>query len=174
MDDLTADPATSVLGYLAELRGAYALDDWTDGTIEDRGLRLHRLRVLDDLVTTLIAAIEESLASSMEYDRIRMPYGELVREEVKRERWKDEHASDRLRDDLAEAVAVDIAMDVATGEVDPMKRNVAIAALRAAYVAIPSFSSLKVDGRRRFHLHLDDYREAVPGYKVTVIAAEDS
>ena len=172
MDD-QVDPASLLLGYLAELRG-YELDEWTDGSIEERGLRLHRLRVLVELLNDRISAVEESLSGSMEYDRIRMPYGELVREETSRERWKDDGANERLRDDLAEAVAVDIAMDVATGEIDPMKRNVALAALRAAYVAIPSFSSLKVDGRRRFHLSLGDYRESLTGYKVTVIAAEDS
>lgn len=170
--DTTPDPASLLLGYIAELR-SYDLDDWTEGTIADRGLMLHRLRFLDELLATRIAAVEESLAGSMEYDRIRLPYGELVREETKRERWADEGASERLRNELAEAVALDIATDVATGEVDSMKRNVAIAAMRAAFTAIPSFSSLKVDGRRRFHLDIRDYREVLPGYKVTVIAAED-
>jgi hypothetical protein len=172
MDDVY-DPATHVLGYLAELRGM-ELDEWTDGTIEERGLRLHRVRALAGLLDVIANALEESLSGSMEYDRMRMPYGELIREETKRERWTDEGASDRLRDDLAEAVAVDIAMDVATGEIDPLKRNIAIAAMRAAFVAIPSFSSLKLDGRRRFRLDLRDYRETLTGYKVTVIAAEDS
>lgn len=172
MDDVT-EPASLVLGYLAELR-SYELDDWTEGSITDRGLRLHRLRALTGLLDVLINAVDESLSGAMEFDVMRMPYGELHREEVRRERWRDDGASDRMRDDLAEAVAHDIALDVATGEIDPMKRNIAIAAMRAAFTAIPSFSTIKVDGRRRFGLDPRDYRETLTGYKVTVIAPEDS
>lgn len=167
------DPAALVLGYLAELRGV-TLDDWTEGPVGERGLRLHRLRVLADLLATRISAVEQSLADSMETDRIDVPsLGQLVREEVVRERWKGDGAGERLRDDLAMAVAQDVAMDVGTGELDPIKRNVALATMRAAYDAIPSFSSLKVAGRRRFGLHIADYRDYSTGYKVTVISLED-
>ena len=80
--------------------------------------------------------------------------------------WRDGDAGRRMREDLAAAVASEVALDVATGEVDPMKRNVALAALRVAYEAIPSFSSLKQAGRERLKLRISDYRTYTNFYSV--------
>lgn len=166
------DPAAVALGLVAQLR-QMDFTAWTEGTLTDRAFTLHRLTVLQAEARKITDALQEELAPAMTDDTVAIDgLGWLRREEVTREAWKDGGANERMRDDLARSVADSVSLDVATGELDPMKRNVAIAALRAAYDAIPSFSSLKVAGRRRFGLHLSDYRDYTTGYKVSVEAAE--
>jgi hypothetical protein len=94
----------------------------------------------------------------MDEDEVTFPgVGRLVRSEKLTTKWRDKSSGEQMRDDLATAVASAVALDVATGEVDPMKRNVALAAIRTAYEAIPSFNNLKVAGRKRLGLRMDDY-----------------
>src|SRR5215510_6048467 len=135
---MTPDPATLALSAAAELRGI-PLDDYTEGPINDRALMLHRLRVLSQLCKDRADAIEESLVGSMETDRMLIPgLGDLVREEVTRDSWKDGGANERLRDDLARSVATAVAVNEITGEVDEIVRRTAMVTMRAAYDAIPS------------------------------------
>ena len=118
---------------------------------------------------TTRARRSRSTLAGLDGDRHPRPpgLGHVVRAETSRSTWSSDSAPERLRDDLARAVADDVAIDIATGEIDPMKRNVALHALRAAYEAIPSFSSIKQAGgtasactsgttASRQHLHRQD------------------
>lgn len=167
------DPAALVLGHLAELRGMPE-EDWTHGPVSELGFRLHRLRQLQGLAHAIAQEIEDSLVASMETNTVEVAsLGRLVRSEQTTSTWRDGGAAERMRDDLARAVADSISLDVATGEINVGTRNVALVAIRAAYDAIPAFSSLKVAGRQRFGLHLGDYRSYATHYRVTVESIED-
>lgn len=170
-----SDPTALALSTLAELRGVNE-EDWTHGTLTELGLRLHRLRAMQAFLQELIAEIEESAAADMETETMDIPgLGRLRREEKTSESWRAENSGAQMRDDLAVAVAQSVAMDNATGEIDPMKRNVAMAAMRLAYEAIPSFSTLKVAGRSRLGLHIGDYRSFTDaGYAVKVEAVGET
>ena len=167
------EPAGMTLAILALLRGIPD-DRWTDGPVTDRGIRLHRLLALGAVIDDLTDQINESLIGDMEGDVVDVPgMGRLHREEVTSSAWSDSHARERMQDDLTQAVARVVARDVATGEVNPMKRNVAIHTMRTALAAIPSFSTLLKAGRTQLGLHIDDYRTYATHYKVTVEAIED-
>lgn len=162
------EPATAVLVALVELR-AMPPGAWTEGTTLDLAIRLDRVSSLQALLAAARAEIETDLADRMEADEIPVPgVGVLKRTPAKREAWRFAHSSDQMREDLALAVASAVALDVASGELDQMKRNVALAAVRAAYEVIPSFSSLKTAGRKRFNLRLEDYRTSDEYYKVAL------
>lgn len=166
------EPAAIVLGALMEIRNIKP-DDWTDGPVFDLAYRLDRVEGLITTLQEIASWLELVLSESMIEDDLPIPgIGYLHRQEKQRSTWRYPGASDEMRQNLAEAVASDVARDVATGEIDPMKRNVALAALRAAYEAIPSFSSIKVPGRIRFHVDLEDYRTAETYYTVKIERAE--
>jgi hypothetical protein len=174
MTDEPIDPGSVVLVAMAELRGIPA-DAWTDGPVFDRTVRLDRALAMIDLLNDAIRDIELSLIDSMEEDELVVPaIGVLKREEKSTSSWRDGDAGRRMREDLASAVAAEVALDVATGELDQMKRNVAMATMRAAYEAIPSFSSLKVAGRTRLGLDIGDYRRVSTYYSVSLTRGEES
>ena len=171
MDDI--DPGTVVLTALAELRGIPD-DRWIEGPVFDRVVRLDRAMALIRGLKDAIASIELSLIDSMDEDELAFPgVGKLVRGEKLTTKWQDKNSGERMREDLAVAVASQVALDVATGEMDPMKRNVALAAIRTAYEAIPSFNNLKVSGRKRLGLRMDDYLAYESHYVVTLETMEE-
>jgi hypothetical protein len=168
------DPAASLFGAMVELR-ATAPNAWTEGPVADLALRLDRVVTLHHMLAEIQSWLELALAESMEDDDISLRgIGVLHREEQTRSSWKHAHSGEQLREDLAVAVASNVALDVATGEVDPMKRNVALHALRTAYEAIPSFSSLKVAGRKKLGLKISDYRDYSTYYKVTLEVTDEA
>lgn len=161
-----------MLAAMAELRGIPA-DRWTDGPLFDRTVRLDRAKAMIEMLEEGIREIELSLIDSMEEDELTFPgIGQVKREEKWTSSWRDGDAGRRMREDLASAVAAEVSLDVATGEMDPMKRNVALAALRMAYEAIPSFSTLKTVGRERLGLRIGDYRRSSSYYTITLNRAE--
>jgi len=161
------DPAEALLASLAVLRG-YNPDEWTEGSHFDLALKLGRAEELISLLQERREWLQLVLADSMEADEEVTPVGVLHRHEKERSTWRYPEAGKQMRDDLAAAVAHEVALDVATGEVDPMKRNVALHTLRTAYEAIPSFSSIKVAGLKRFRLRMEDYRSRETYYSVSL------
>ena len=166
------EPAGMTLAVMALLRGIPE-DAWTDGPTDDVALRLHRLRVFISTLQFYADACEQTLIDSMEGDSmIARHVGQVRRVEKTSSTWIGEHASSRLRDDLTQAVANNVATDIATGGIDPMKRNIARAAMSLALEAIPSFSSLNKAGRERLGLHLDDYRTFATHYRIVIEATD--
>lgn len=167
------DPAALVLGHLAEFQGL-SEDAWLEGSPEDLGIRLLRLQALGRIVKYATDAIETALAERMELDTLEMPgFGRVRRSETTSSTWRYDGASEQMRDDLARAVAASVAMDVATGEIDSAKQMIALAAMREAYRAIPSFSSIKKDGGRALRLRIADYRSYSTHYRIEVDDIED-
>jgi hypothetical protein len=171
-DVVDRDPAGVLLGALTELR-SLSPDAWLDGDITDRAIRLDRVVALVALLKVAQADLELDLADSMVDNEMPTPVGVLRRLEIRRSTWATAHAGDRMRDDLARAVAAEVAMDNATGEIDPLKRNVAMAALRAIYEAIPSFTEVKVAGRKRFGIDMGLYRTYHSHYTVQIGEPDD-
>jgi len=163
----SADPAEALLASSAVLQG-YVPDVWTEGSHFDLAVRLDRIEHLIALLQERREWLQLTLADSMESDEEVTPVGVLRRHEKERSTWRFPEAGRQMREDLAAAVAHEVALDVGTGEVDPVKRNVALHALRTAYEAIPSFSSLKVTGLKRFRLRLEDYRSKETYYSVSL------
>ena len=162
------EPSSSLAAALIEVRDIPG-DTWTEGPLADLALRLDRVKALLEKLAEIRAWLEIDLADRMEADAVPIPgVGRLVRTTSTSSGWKYDGAGEQLRADLAEAVARDIALDVATGEVEPMKRNVALSAIRAAYEAIPAFSSLKAAGPKRFGVRISDYRTYSDFYRVSL------
>jgi hypothetical protein len=94
----------------------------------------------------------------METDRVTVPHvGWLRRVPTKRSEWRDERSAEDFRHAIAETVVREIALDLATGEVDPVKRNIARATINEMYDIIPSFSDVKARGRR-LGIDVSDFR----------------
>lgn len=167
-EDVGAEPSRVLAAALIEIRNLTG-DQWTDGHMSELALRLDRVVALMKKLAEVQAWLELDLADRMEADVVPVPgIGSLKRTPFTSSGWKYDGAGERMRDDLADAVAKDIAMDVGTGEYDPIKRNVALAAIRAAYEAIPAFSSLKAAGPKRFNVRISDYRNYSTAYRVSL------
>lgn len=171
-DVVDREPAAVLHGAFSEIR-CVETDAWTEGLMVEQATRLDYTIALISHLREIQAMLELSLAESMEIDDLPVDgVGVLHRIEKRTSTWAYAGAGERMRDDLAMGVAREVALDVATGELDPMKRNVAMAAMRAAYEAIPSFSEIKVAGRRRFGLRMDDYRSYSTRYSVEIESIE--
>jgi len=171
-DRVDYEPAQALLGVREELDGITPTA-WTEGTVSELALRLDRLSGLVTKLTEIKSWLEIDLVDRMEADEVPIAgIGRLVRSKFVSSGWKYDGAGEQLRNDLANAVAADVALDVATGEVEPMKRNVALAAIRAAYEAIPAFSSLKAAGPKRFGVKISDYRNYSDAYRVNLVVGE--
>ena len=132
--------------------------DYTDGELHELASRLstaheaiERLRELADMLSMEIAArVEEDLTPVPGVGTIQRGY-------TRRSQWRDTHSAQQLRYDLGEAVSSAVSMDVATGELDPMKRNVARAVVSALWECLPAFSGIKQPANR-YGIRISDYR----------------
>jgi hypothetical protein len=166
------EPATALLGVLEELQ-AIPPNDWTEGDLAELALRLDRVTAVREHLYEVQGWLELSLAERMDTDEVTVPHvGRLRRTRGFRGTWRDSDASARMREDVAHAVARAVAVDVGTGDIDPVKRNVALHAIQTAYEAIPAFSSLKVAGQKRLGLDLLDYRNFDAYYTVKLEVGE--
>jgi hypothetical protein len=156
-------PAGVALGCLVELR---SVPDWTDGDFLDKAVALSRLKAIVTLCKEAMATLELDLAESMPEDTMTTPVGLLRRTEKVTSTWKHDGSGDQFRDDLSNAVVMRVAVDVGTGEMDPVKRNVAREALRVLYEAIPAISTVKSGAKRALGIDIGDYRSFSRHYAV--------
>jgi len=151
-----------------------AVDDPTEGTLDELADRYAQARRGANMLDAIANEIEVELAARMETDELPTRGGVMLyRTYTRRSAWRDEHASEILREDLRESVTKKLAVDIATGEIDQAKRNIARAAITMLYEAIPAFSSLKNAGARTLGLRIDDYRTFTDVVKVTIAGALD-
>lgn len=144
-------------------------DQWEDGELGDKARRLHLVRQVLDHLRLAADLLEMNIAREMRTDLEQVPgLGDVYRTEETRSAWRDDDSASRMREDVATAVANKIAIDLLTGEVDRGKRAVVMEAFRLAYEAIPSFSNLKVAGRKHLGLRMDDYRTFDTTYRVKI------
>ena len=148
------------------------LGDPTDGSLDELAERYLAARALANEFTAIGDAIELELAARMETDEVPVRgVGVLVRGAEKRSAWRDKHASAEFRYQTGLAVVREIALDIATGELEPVKRNVAQATVDLMLDVIPAFSSVKARGRA-LGIHPDEYRTVSEVYRVTVDTAQ--
>jgi len=162
-------PAGVALGCLVELR---SVPDWTTGDLLDRAVALSRLKEVVALCKEAMTELELSLAESMTEETMITPVGLLRRTEKVTSTWKYDGAGDLFRDDLANAVVMRVAVDVGTGEMDPVKRNVAREALRVLYDVIPAISTVKSGAKRAIGIDVGDYRSFSRHYAVELQGGE--
>jgi hypothetical protein len=163
-------PAGVALGCLVELR---SVPDWASGDLLERAITLDRLETIVALCKEAIGLLELDLAESMEEDTMVTPVGLLRRTEKVSSTWKYDGAGDQFRDDLAVAVVRHVAADNATGELDPIKRNIAHATLRQLFEVIPAVSTVKAGSKRAIGIDIGDYRSFSRHYTVRIEGAPD-
>lgn len=149
---------TTVLGML----------DPTDGTLPELAQRYRAAREWARDFTDIADMIELELAARMEHDAEAIDgVGMLVRSLEKRTAWRDKTSSADFRDHVADMVVKEISLDVATGELEPVKRNVAAATVALMLDVVPAFSSVKARGRQ-LGIEMDDFRTTSEVYKVNI------
>lgn len=144
------------------------LRDPTEGTLDELATRYRAARELARAFTDIGDAIELDLVARMESDEVRVPrVGMLVRQPYRSSSWRDGHASAEFRREVGQTVVKAIALDLATGELEPVKRNVAEATVALMLDVIPAFSSVKARGRA-LGLHPEDYRTTSEVLRVNI------
>jgi hypothetical protein len=133
--------------------------------------RVQLLAMCNEALTHLArvaATLNDSVGADMPANDVETEWGMLHREPRKSASWIDETSRDRLLDDLKVGIANELSLNVATGEHDPMIRNVALRTVETVYDMI-SVSDPKAAARRRLGIALDEYKAIrESGYKVTI------
>lgn len=143
------------------------------GTIEELARRLDLALRAIALLNDIAGQAEMALVEAMPEDAMAINgVGLLVRsEKPPRMSWHDEDSASRLRDDLSVAIARDIAFDVATGEIDPLKRNIAMVAAQAALDAVgkTGLNSVLSGAQKRYGVWMNEYKaRQFGGYRLKI------
>lgn len=142
-----------------DLLAASATEDITDGELADLARRLSTAQRAMAVLRTMAEDLTLEISARVESDLTPVPgVGVIERGYTRRSNWKDEHSSERLRHDLGEAVVTTISLDLATGELDPVKRNISRATVSALMECLPAFSSIKQPAHR-FGIRIGEYRD---------------
>lgn len=149
MDDL-ADSTRALIGLAGE-------GDVTDGELPVLAHRLHTARAAIAGLTSIAEALTMEVAARVEMDETRVGDWHIERGYKRNSAWSQSDSAELLRHDLGEAVVSKVALDISTGELDPVKRNIARAAIAELWECLPAFSSLK-QGAKRLGLRIDEYR----------------
>jgi hypothetical protein len=145
----------------------------TSGTVEELARRLDLTLRATTLLNDIAEQLEQALIDAMPEDAMAINgVGVLMRSERQpRMIWRDEESAGRLRDDLSGAIAREIAFDVGTGEIDPIKRNIATVAAQAALDAVgkTGLNSVLTGAQRRYNVWMNEYKERqAAGYRVKI------
>src|SRR5262245_61218458 len=109
------DPTDAVETFAALLR-ALPDDDWTDGPLAVVAKRYRLVKEVQEGLNLVQGVLEMTLVDSMDTEVVVVPsVGRLERSEATRWSWAYEGAADDMRQNLADAVAREVSMDVATG-----------------------------------------------------------
>lgn len=133
--------------------------DVTDGDLPDLAQRLSTAQEAVEQLRLLAEMLSMEISARVEVDLTPVPgVGVIQRGYTRRSKWREDYSADELRKDIGQAVTRAIAMDIATGELDPIKRNVARATIDALWEIVPSFSGVKQPAHR-YGIRIGDYRE---------------
>jgi len=158
------------LHAVAEL---FLLTDPTDGSTRDLALRLRHAKDVARRLKDATDALELELAARLESDITTLSGVGIVRRGyTRRSQWRDPESSADLRHDVGEAVCKHVALDVGTGEIDPLRRNIARATVEALYDVIPAFTSVKQPAKR-YGIQIDEYRRYQDVPVITVEPEEE-
>lgn len=131
--------------------------DVTDGELPVLAQRLHTARTAIARLTSIVDALTMEVAARVETDDTRAGSWHIERGYKRNSTWSQPDSAEILRHDLGEAVVSKVALDIGTGELDPVKRNIARAAIAELWECLPAFSSLK-RGASRLGIRIDEYR----------------
>lgn len=132
--------------------------DPTEGDLAELASRYRDARHWANQLTGIADDLEAELAARMETSEVHIRgVGLLVRRAERRSTWRDEHASADFRRDVGQAVVHKVAVDIATGELDPVKRNISQFTVETMFEVIPAFSSVKAPGRK-LGIDVEEYR----------------
>lgn len=165
----------TTLTQIADALSIAHADSVSEGLLPELAQRL-------DIIDTVLAALgimrealTIELAARMEADEIEVPgVGYLTRiERTSSGTWKYDGAREQMFSDLKGALASRLAVDPATGEVNPALRRLITLTVDEMLEAI-SVGNPKAAFRKRYGLDPHDYRTAgdVTGYKVAVVHNE--
>jgi hypothetical protein len=142
--------------------------DPSEGDLREVATRYRDARYWANELNRIADDLEMELSARMEADEVPVSgVGLLVRRTERRSTWKDEHASADFRRHVGQAVIHKIALDVATGELDPVKRNVATVTVDLMFDVVPAFSSVKAPGRK-LGIEVEEYRVISEVYRVSL------
>ena len=162
------------MGTLADLVAGWI--DLPDPTEDETVVLVQRLRDGQRVAAKLKEAMEMlslELSARLEQDITTfVGVGVVQRGYTRRSQWKDKGASEDLRTDVGNAVSSAIALDVGTGEIDTLRRNIARATVDAMYEIIPAFSGVKA-GAKKYGISIGEYRQFSDVPVVTVTPVED-
>lgn len=166
----------NVDAFLSEAYSALDIiesDHATTGTIGEYAQRLDMLRRIIALATELRNAIELAIAEAMPENRMVEGGLRISRERSSRSYWRDADSSERMREAIEQQVATTLALDVGTGEIDPVRKNLISYAIHQLWDVLPAPSTLKA-GARKYGINLRDFREFQPGFTIRITPVEET
>lgn len=144
------------------------LPDPTEDETRVLAERLAIARLLSAKLGPAIIELSAELAARMEADDVEVPgVGVLRRSWKRRSEWANDTSGEDLRRDVRDAVVRDLALDLRTGELDTVTRNIAGAAVDAVFEILPAPSSIK-QSAKRYGLRIGDYRRFSDSASVAV------
>jgi hypothetical protein len=124
-------------------------EDCIDGDTPELARRYRLALEAGAALRQLVDDLSDELAARMEADQVRVPgVGMLERKRERRSTWLHEHSSVEFRKAVGDTAVNRIALDVGTGELDPVRRNIGRAVVDLLWEYVPSFSSVKAAGKR--------------------------
>jgi hypothetical protein len=174
-DDADAEMEVPVDAYLSEAFTALdliPLDAATTGSLGDYAQRLDLVRRVIEVATVLRNHLELAVIEAMPTKHETAGGLRIVREPQPRSTWKDNGSSAQMRNDIEREVATKLAMDYATGDVDPERRNLIMHAIHELWDVLPAPSMMKASSRR-FGLRIGDYRNFTTGYSIKLLPEEE-
>ena len=135
-------------------------DTADDGTLDEVAARYQAALHLGLVAKHIRDTCEESLNERMETDEVIIPnIGRFVRSrQLSSATFIDKQSGPRFREDLAQAVASKVALDIGTGEINVERRNVAREAIRILSMYIPSIAGTKGKARDELGIDIDQYK----------------
>jgi hypothetical protein len=153
---------------MASIDELLAMPDFTEGTLAECAQRLRDARQARDALTEVVNMLEMELPARMESESVEVPnVGVLRKARVTTSTWSDENAAHDFRERVAQVAIEKIALNVATGELDPVVRNVGRAIVDKLWDYVPSFSTVKAQGKRD-GIDVEEYRSFTHSTKVVI------
>jgi len=171
-DDQLSDIVDAYLSEAFTALDIIELDHATEGTVGEYAQRLDLCLRIIRAATELRNALELALAEAMPESRMIEGGLRITRERAARSYWKDPDSSERMRAAIEASVSQRLALDVGTGEVDPVRRNLISYAIHELWEVLPAPSALKA-GAKKYGLRISDYREFQDGFTIRLSPAEE-
>jgi len=153
---------------MASIDEMLAMSDVTNGDIRECAERLRDALAAKAALEDVIAALQMELPARMEGDSVAIAgVGVLRKQKYTTSTWADDAASIHFRALVADTAINKVALNVATGELDPTIRQVGRAVVDKLWEYVPSFSTVKAPAKRD-GIDVDEFRSFTHTTKVTL------